>query len=82
MSEEQPVSLVQPPKQKLPLLLKILAVILIVIGVLSVPLIALVVVGMLFVFSQVGETYGTMTMVIVNSAARTSVNFFFISLPP
>lgn len=65
MSEEQPVSLVQPPKQKLPLLLKILAVILIVIGVLSVPLIALVVVGMPFVFSQVSETYGTMTMVIV-----------------
>ena len=65
MSEEQPVSLVQPPKQKLPLLLKILAVILIVIGVLSVPLIALVVVGMPFVFSQVSETYGTMTIILV-----------------
>ncbi len=65
MPEEQPVSLVEPPKQKLPLLLKILAIILIVIGVLSVPLIALVVVGIPFVFSQVSATYGTMTIALV-----------------
>ena len=65
MPEEQPVSLVEPPKQKLPLLLKILAIILIIIGVLSVPLIALVVVGIPFVFSQVSATYGTMTIALV-----------------
>ena len=65
MSEEQYESLAEPPKKKLPLPLKILAVILIVIGVLSVPLIALVVVGMPFVFEQASETYGTMTIAIV-----------------
>ena len=65
MSEEQYESLAEPPKKKLPLPLKILAVILIAIGVLSVPLIALVVVGMPFVFEQASETYGTMTIAIV-----------------
>ncbi len=65
MSEEQYESLAEPPKKKLPLPLKILAVILIAIGVLSVPLIALVVVAMPFAFDQASETYGTMTIVIV-----------------
>ena len=80
MPEEQPVSLVEPPKQKLPLLLKILAIILIVIGVLSVPLIALVVVGIPFVFSQVSATYGTMTIALVVVMLASGVLYILLGV--
>ncbi len=65
MSEEQATSLVQPPKKKIPLVLKVLAVFLIVIGVFSVPSIALVSIGIPLNLGSMSQQYGGMTIALV-----------------
>lgn len=65
MPEERQTSLVEPPTKKIPIPLKVLAVVLIAVGVLSVPILALLVAGMPLVFGEVSKQYGTMTIVLV-----------------
>ena len=65
MSQEHIASIVQLPKKKIPLLLRVLAVFLIIIGVVSVPQIALVALGIPFLLDDLSSQYGILSVIIV-----------------
>ena len=62
---EQITSIAQPLKKKIPLLLRVLAVFLIIIGVVSVPQIAVVALGIPFLLDDLSSQYGILTVIIV-----------------
>ncbi len=62
---EQITSIAQPPKKKIPLLLRVLAVFLIIIGVVSVPQIAMVALGIPFLLDDLSSQYGILSVIIV-----------------
>lgn len=65
MLEKHPTSLVEPSREKISLPLKILAAVLIAIGVLSLPILVLSVAGVPFVLSDATQKYGGMTIALV-----------------
>ncbi len=65
MFERHSISLAQPPAKKLPLFLKVLAVFFILAGVVSVPLIALMVLGLPVLLDDLSGRYGAISGAIV-----------------
>lgn len=61
---EETTSLVQPSKKKIPLVLKVFGIILILVGVLSVPVLVTGIVGLIFFINDAMAELGTVTLVI------------------